>query len=286
MSLIHLFTILSVVPEYSVLAFTPTSRRINSQSSSNPSRTHTRIRTQPQILTLTNLNAKRRKPENPVDNPWYDAIDDNATPSDVFWSEMERQRSVAGVGPADSQEQQQQSTSDDPFRAMTNPVANPPPMDSSSAPSAPGPNEERATEKALANYADFMVDDNWLDEEYAQMMNLQDVDLDTQDADLERQFSEWEKEDEQEDGKLTDIASLASTATEPWDNWSDGLDTSTSSAKKMDDDDDDSELKINLEKGEYHTNNLFIKRFFFLFFSKSNEFSHSLIGFSKGISPG
>ncbi len=218
-TLVYLFAFLAV-PGTNVIAFTPFyGKSINIRNN---------------IRRTPYLDAKRRKTEG-SDNSWYEEIDENATPEDVFWSEMERQKAQSGVMP--------DTTPDDPFRAIAaTQVTTATPKDST-GPTTPGPLEERATEKALANYAEFMVDDNWLNEEYAKMLSIQDIDLDEQNADLERQFADWEKENE-ENQEDQDNFSLASRITEPWDSWSDGQDSASGN------DEDDSSVKRNMEKGE------------------------------------
>lgn len=64
--------------------------------------------------------------------------------------------------------------------------------------------EESSTDKTLAMYASFMVNDNWLDEQNVELfgsseLDNADFDLDEQDADLDRQIAEWEQEGEDSD---------------------------------------------------------------------------------------
>lgn len=204
-----LLHVLSLSP---VLAFTPAY--------------HRRTTTQKPQKLQTNLDAKRRTKENQEDNSWYDEIDKEATPDEVFWSEMERQKSISGVPPVPA-------TADDPFFNMGSvPSVTSPPTEKLSGQGGKGPGtgsgsmgrqmgsgEEKATDKTLANYAAFMVDDNWLDEEYAEMMHLRDVDIDQQNADIDKQFAEMGADDEER----VDISSFSKIGgTNPWDFWKDG----------------------------------------------------------------
>lgn len=207
--------------------------------------------------TTTRLGAaaKRRKNEKQEDdNAWYEQIDQDATPDDVFWSEMERRKAIAGMVPSSSSSSSSLNTSnelEDPFVTMTASS-----MGVGSAGSGMGiggmgssmgaavggiggggggkglssgvmnmpMNEERATEKTLALYAPFMVSDNWLNEEYSQMMGLEDFDLEEQDAEIDKQFENWEKggvagggSDDNTDMEFGRDA--YARRTEPWDSW-------------------------------------------------------------------
>ena len=87
--------ILFVTIEASFIA-TIESFQINSRSN------HNSIRIKPtssssSSTTQTILCAKRKKNEKPGDifnNQWYDGVDSDATPDDVFWDEMQRQKSL------------------------------------------------------------------------------------------------------------------------------------------------------------------------------------------------
>jgi len=264
MTLYPLLTILSSAA--SVTAFSPNCVNIN------------RHRHRHRHRHVTSLNhAKRRKNENPEDNAWYDAVNEDATPDDVFWEEMERQKAISGIPPPST------SAQDDPFRAIgigSTPL--PPPRNTMDSPSAPGPgtgngngngsgngskpfggatngqynmgvgmpmSEERATEKTLASYATFMVDNNWLDEQYADtdMMGIGDDDLAQQDADLDRQLEAWEKEGDNNSEGRRNLASMTWGGTEPWDSW---RDYSQDVLDGDEEEEDDGKIKIDMERGK------------------------------------
>jgi len=215
---------------------------------------HRRTTTQKPQKLQTHLDAKRRTKENQEDNSWYDEIDKEATPDEVFWSEMDRQKSIAGVPPVPT-------TADDPFFNIGSvPSVASPPTEKPSGPGGKGPGsgpgsvnmgrplgEEKATDKTLANYAAFMVDDNWLDEEYAEMMSLQDVDIDQQDAEIDKQFAEMDTETGADDEKRVDFSSFSMGGTNPWDVWKD----ESKIGAEEEDDANKERVKIMMEKCKY-----------------------------------
>jgi hypothetical protein len=83
-------------------------------------------------------------------------------------------------------------------------------------------NEERATEKTLALYAPFMVENNWLNEEYGSMMLLEDVDIEEQNDDIDKQFAEWEKDAGGGAGFGSSVGGSVYGRIEPWDRWNGG----------------------------------------------------------------
>jgi len=258
---LSLVTVLDSPRDVSAFSLSRIQRVTRSSSTSSTSSTS----------SLLTLNAKRRKREsNDVGDgmSWYDKVDSDATPDDVFWDEMQRQRSFSaqsdasnmngpgGDGSGDS------ANAIDPFGAMAasgmnmngsgsgnsgngngngngdsnergsmgmgSNINTAPPtkvggLSDGLISNVPPGMEERATEKALSNYAAFMVDNNWLDEEYAKLMgvgNNLDMDLEEQMADLDRQIAEWEREG---DGDDRSNSMAYGAATEPWDLWnSDG----------------------------------------------------------------
>ena len=58
-------------------------------------------------IDTTAMYAKRNrnnKPTNDKLNSWYDSVDDDATPDEVFWKEMERQRMINQIPGPDNQD--------------------------------------------------------------------------------------------------------------------------------------------------------------------------------------
>mmetsp|Transcript_3887 Transcript_3887/g.7472 ORF Transcript_3887/g.7472 Transcript_3887/m.7472 type:complete len:785 (-) Transcript_3887:63-2417(-) len=212
--------------------------------------------------TTTRLSAaaKRRKNDKlQQDNAWYEEIDQDATPDEIFWSEMERQKAMASPtvsstttsstlsSVAESTGSTSSSSLDDllsvgavasmkinPLLASSSAMGGSGGIGgkgllSSSSSSSSHPlslNEERATEKTLAIYAPFLVENNWLNEEYGQMMLLEDVDIEQQDDDIEKQFAEWERDMGASGGGAGAArgAGAGDGRIEPWDRWNAAMD--------------------------------------------------------------
>ena len=162
----------------------------------------------PQTSALIIFMAKKRPNSRDADDmsSWYDPVDEDATPDQVFFQEMERQRLINQVGAADSmtpnlddigvvtpQQQQQKPTTPSALRSS---AASPPrfttrsPLGGSTigdrvVPQAPNgidsqqpyrrrkvPTMEqiKIAEATLSEYEAFMVSDNWLSEELQEKM--------------------------------------------------------------------------------------------------------------------
>jgi hypothetical protein len=139
-------------------------------------------------------NAKKRKNSNSSENQWYEDVDEDASPEDVFWEEMERRRllSQSGVGemstssfdgpsPIDMLSMMDDSSTTTPTTTSVSStiVAQAPSMGggfgytddfigpgSNTAMSSKNPGltiaEVRSAEATLAAYAEFAVPDNFL----------------------------------------------------------------------------------------------------------------------------
>ena len=119
----------------------------------------------PRFANLSVLSAKKRKKES-EDFSWYDGVDDDDSPDDIFWQEMERQKLInqlssnpdaPGVGDIGS------------FSVGGSPGATSYVAGGSASKRAPGltVDEERSADATLASFKPYMVSDNWLDERYA-----------------------------------------------------------------------------------------------------------------------
>jgi hypothetical protein len=188
---------------------------------------------------LSNLSARRKRDRDSDKDPsemnsWYDAVDADATPDDVFWGEMERQRSVnmppsdidnppvdplsaisslnsngggggsgggsgSGGGGKEQNQQNQQLQSQTPVWKDSN---------TETGGVAAGMN----TEKVLGSYESFMVSDNWLNEDYKKELE------EDEDAMLKEQIEEWNRQSDNESND--DSGFNAATSEEPWDFWS------------------------------------------------------------------
>lgn len=170
------------------------------------------------------LSAKKRKNEKEgmsEFNRWYDKVDEDATPDDVFWKEMEYQKSMMSPSGDDF------PSSNDPLDAINN--AYPSPTGNSGGSVSSGgvlgktPNnsrkfsdiaEEKSTDATLASYADFMVNDNWLNEDYEMSMN-DDADIMDETTLTDEELDEWAREDN---------TNSDARGNEPWDLWGDSID--------------------------------------------------------------
>ena len=140
-------------------------------------------------------------------NRWYDNVDDNASPDDVFWEEMERQRALTETVPAE-------------------------PVVTTSTPTQGLMKQEKSADATLAEYAAFAVDDNWLDEELAVLMQehveYEDFDnLQEQNRAIDEEFARGTKNGETDDNAWM-------TSDEPWDHWGEHEDPDTRDVLKVD----------------------------------------------------
>lgn len=188
--------------------------------------------------------AKKRKPKQDMEqmNSWYDEVDDNATPDDVFWEEMERQRllndvdrggpPVDAVGSIGNMAASSSSSSSATTSSSSSPstTGNPSSKYATSSPSSPTATssssrmppkmDDKNADAILSSYVGFMVSDNWLDEKYyannddAEDFDNWDDDLDEQDRILDQQIDQLEK-----DRANGILRSASSYSNEPWDTW-------------------------------------------------------------------
>lgn len=204
----------------------------------------------------TKVHAKRRKNDKQSDDfsSWYDDVEKGATPDDVFWSEIERQKAMSGV-PSETETIDPFSAMNDMSTLQNQGIKSVPPTTANVAEAGRGavsPNsnsEERATDKTLANYASFMVDDNWLAEKYINMMSMDDVDIEQQDKEIDKQFAELEMGIDDDDDERIDLQSLRK-GSDPWDMWDDG--TKSDLDRARDNDEDLDRFAFDPSKGEIY----------------------------------
>jgi len=188
-------------------------------------------------LSLSSLYAKRRKNRDGGDksyeNQWYDDVNDNASPEDVFWDEMERRRNQSGIGddstggpsPIDMvgmMDGTNKNKKDDMFSSssVASTIASQAAASlagddfmgpgSSAAMSQKNPGvtiaEERSADATLASYSAFAVSDNYLydddDDDVPpgllrndpSLWEGEDPTLEEENAELNRQLDELERE--------------------------------------------------------------------------------------------
>jgi xanthine phosphoribosyltransferase len=181
-------------------------------------------------------HAKRNRQRDTSDdlNRWYEAVDENATPDDVFWEEMERQ--IGSVSTSSDEQQQLQQAA---FASVATAVAPTAVYNintinqgniaasTTAATSSNTPMSPKNIEATLSEYEVFAVADNWLDDDLAELMMAHD-DNDENfykgAPSLDDQLDDWDSDDN--DGTTT---AWEMPSDEPWDHWGEA-------AKNQDDD--------------------------------------------------
>ena len=201
------------------------------------------------------MTAKKRKKEEPEEDEWYSPVNPNASPDTVFWDEMERRRSLTSTddGEAESMSpldlvgkvgmDEARSPSMSATIASQSMTEERFTQSSSSGPMStknPGVtlSEERSAEATLSQYSTYAVSNNYLydeDEEEEALNALgirndpslwegEDPTIEEENAELERQLDEWEKElfGDGIDGSVVGGSSPYFDSTlsdEPWDRY-------------------------------------------------------------------
>lgn len=175
--------------------------------------------------------AKKKKSKQDMEqiNSWYDKVDDDATPDDVFWEEMERQKllndadsddpPIDAVGSIGNMAASSSATPSSPPPASASNNPSPKYATNPSSPISRIPMDDKNADAILSSYVGFMVSDNWLDEKYHDNNNdSEDIDnwddLDEQDHILNQQIDQLEK-----DRANGILRSGDSFSNEPWDTW-------------------------------------------------------------------
>lgn len=166
-------------------------------------------------------------------NRWYDSVDADATPDNVFWEEMERRRLLTELGSENTNKPlvvASTSTFTSPF---TNTVVKPTPtitlQERFSQQQA-----TKSTEAILADFGAFMVDNNWLDEDLHGIMMEQEMNgvyadfdsIDEQNEALDQQMEEWQADEEPD-------MMWRLQSDEPWDRWGQIRDADTEETLQM-----------------------------------------------------
>jgi hypothetical protein len=184
------------------------------------------------------LCAKKIKKSDTDGLDWYDSVDDNASPDDVFWEEMERQRMqnqivtesgfvmdpFAAMGASSTGSSSSSSSSTNVQASSSNPSMS---KTSSYQPSSfqqrpPSMEEQKSAEATLQEYTMFMVSDNWLDEDLIELMAEDDEDqrnqsmMEALSPQEQAELLEQQLED-MEDGVGTNPFWMGGN--EPWDLW-------------------------------------------------------------------
>ena len=182
--------------------------------------------------------AKRSQNYEDSENQWYDDVDDNASSADVFWGEMERRRSLnqsevngSGLSPIDMVGMANDMDMDSaitPQAAATAPVEGRGGMNF-------GVPEKLDADATLSSYSAFAVPDNYLYQDYddgvpagllrndPSLWEGEDLTLEEENAELNRQLDEWELE--LGDGSVVGESSPSPSfdpsfvSDEPWDRY-------------------------------------------------------------------
>ena len=191
------------------------------------------------------FHAKKRKNQRDIDtfNNWYDKVDTDATPDDIFWEEMERQKLLTN----NDNSNEIRSKNSEEFNIISS-------LDQLSSGGAGrgmkvGKREEimeqKNMEAMLNSFWYAMVPDNFLgdnfnnliydDGESVEYTGGNDINLDEENKMLDQQLDEMTEDMNDYDKKSS---MFLSTFEEPWDSWGQQ---------------DDGDLAIKIEdKGKFH----------------------------------
>lgn len=122
---------------------------------------------------------------------WYDDVDDNASPDDIFWQEMERQKLMnqiggSGGGPDLPSNAAGSSGGSSGVGGPADAIGTLGQQTyvSNSAPSSSAPGltreEERSADATLNQFKPYIISDNWLDERYAGTDGAREEDSDNE----------------------------------------------------------------------------------------------------------
>ena len=170
---------------------------------------------------------------------WYDSVEEGASPDQVFWGEMERQRlqnqvefggggavmdPVAAMGAASSSNSMgssgMSSSSSSQSASSSNNNNNNPTI--SSLPTSPFQqkpptmDETKSAEATLQEYTLFMVSDNWLDDELVAAMTAPEDDELTMTPEEQAEVLEQQLEELDDHGAANPFWMAGD---EPWDIW-------------------------------------------------------------------
>eukprot|EP00980_Cylindrotheca_fusiformis_P001157 scaffold320_cov122-Cylindrotheca_fusiformis.AAC.2 len=253
---------------FALLATLPIVEPFSSRSSKHP----TQHAHSPSILLFAKRNKNRA--DDAGLNQWYDAVDEDATPDEVFWEETERQRLFNQIGQGNSNdpyavaasEGGSSSSSMPPPENMMGgsenmngsptrtPFANggvsalPPPQTRK----APTMDQQKAAEATLVEYALYQVADNWLDEELRQQMEAMKSSTEQEDLSVEEETRRLEEQLEALPDGYGDQRDYLSEAEEPWDSFgrehSDEVDMNRQNIRQVPEPSPDSEFYLDLDE--------------------------------------
>ncbi|CAB9507541.1 Xanthine phosphoribosyltransferase [Seminavis robusta] len=196
------------------------------------------------VVQLLAKRNRKRQDQDDLDR-WYEDVDDNASPEDVFWQEMERQRLMNQL-PGDNNNDN--NINNPPVEAPegTRLLGSATTMYANAVKTAAGNSmgrmagmggmpgssgrtmmdeaadgtpvmDRKAAEATLQEFTAFSVKENWLDDDLVALMEGMKDDDNTLNDDgipLEDQLKEWEQQDD--DNTFSWVQN-----DEPWDHWGD-----------------------------------------------------------------
>jgi len=213
--------------------------------------------------TRSQLYAKKKKNQRDTDtfNNWYDKVDQDATPDDIFWEEMERQKLYSNQNNDESSSSSMgmSSSSIPSMKEEFNVVSS---LEQISTGAGRGQKvglreeimEQKSMEAVLKSFDYAMCDDNFLGDQDHLMYDdggyvseENDVDIDEENRRLDEQYEGLEN-GEDDDDDLMDYSKSSmflSSFDEPWDTWGE-------------EDDDGDVIKIDDKDSEYLLENDFV----------------------------
>ncbi|GAX10514.1 hypothetical protein FisN_21Lh220 [Fistulifera solaris] len=182
---------------------------------------------------------KKRRIRNDGEDPdqWYEAVEADASPDDVFWQEMERNRLLAeaetpGMTTSNVMEDLQTLANQQRSRTLSPPTvsrSNTRSLAQANAAFGMGmeaptngadaaPMNIKTVEATLAEYAAYAVEDNWLSDELLAAMTQNDdfFEFENGAKPLDEQLEEWEASEDHDD---FDDDNTWMVSDEPWDHW-------------------------------------------------------------------
>jgi hypothetical protein len=189
----------------------------------------------------SSLHAKRNKNKREGDklNQWYESVDDDATPDEVFWEEMDRQSLFNEIGQESERDPYAEAESSMPLSSSSNggskagmnsrmntmmgsgavntaqfggintatahPTRKSPTMD-----------QQKSAEATLSEYTLYQVDDNWLDERLQAQMDAMRMNED-ENLSIEEETRRLEEQLEALPDGYGDQRDLFADTEEPWD---------------------------------------------------------------------
>ena len=210
----------------------------------------------PSLLVLQAKRNKNNRRDDSSDNlnQWYDAVDDNATPDEVFWQEMDRQRLFNDISSSGERDPYAVAASSAAATTTSMPMSSmssgPGGASSSSSQmggsgtmndgmggggmntasmtptrKAPTMDQQKAAESTLSEYTLYQVADNWLDERLIEQMEaMRVVREEEEEMTIEEETRLLEEQLEALPDGYGDKREVFMESNEPWDHFGEDTD--------------------------------------------------------------